>query len=66
MNKLADRFAEASSWAGFAAALWAATAFAPAWLDGALGIAALDWRAITAGLAIVATLAAIAIPEAPK
>jgi hypothetical protein len=62
-EKITGRFAEASSWAGLAAALWGAVAVAPGWLDGALGLDAVDWRAVCAFFAVLATLAAIALPE---
>lgn len=66
LSKITDRFGEASSWAGFAAALWGAVALAPEWLDGALTFDVQDWRAVFVFLAMVGTITAIAIPEPPK
>lgn len=62
-TKIVERFGEASSWAGLAAALWGAVAIAPGWLDGALGMAEPGWRAVCIFAALVATIYAIAKPE---
>jgi hypothetical protein len=64
MNDLSKRLSEASSWAGLAAALWGGTAILPGWLEGALGIDEPGWRAVGVGAALLATILAIALPEA--
>lgn len=65
-SKIIDRFGEASSWAGLAAALWGAVAIAPEWLAGGFGFDAGAWRAICVIVALGATLVAIAKPECPE
>lgn len=66
MDDLAKRLGEASSWAGLAAALWGGTAILPGWLAGALGLDEPGWRAIGVAAALLATILAIALPEARR
>lgn len=66
MDEMTKRLGEASSWAGLAAALWGATAILPQWLEGALGLAEPSWRAIGVFAALLATILAIALPEARR
>ena len=60
------RLAEASTWAGLAAALWGAVGLLPAQLDGAFGLSAGAWQAIIIILALGATVMAIRTPEGAK
>jgi hypothetical protein len=66
MDELSKRFGEASSWAGLAAAMWGGTALLPQYLAGGLGIDEPGWRAIGVFAAVLATILAIAMPEARR
>jgi hypothetical protein len=66
MDEFGKRMGEASSWAGFAAALWGGTALLPQYLAGGLGIDEPGWRAIGVFAALTATILSIAIPGGRK
>lgn len=54
--KITDRLGEVSSWVGLAAALWGATALAPEWLAGGLGLDVAGWRVVCVIAAMAATI----------